>query len=418
MPEQLLEILAGFWDVLTEMAPYLLLGFGVAGVLSVIISPQLVERHLGGRGLLSIFKAAAFGVPLPLCSCGVIPVSASLRRHGAGRGATTAFLISTPQDGVDSILVTYSLLGPVFMIFRVVTALVSGILGGIFVALFDSSNGQASPAPVCEDECCTNPGGSKFVRILRYGFVTLPGDLARALLIGLVIAALISAFIPKDYFAEKFPHGVAQILVMMAVGIPVYVCATASVPIVAALVITGGVSPGAAFAFLMTGPATNAATIATIWKVMGKRTTAIYLATMIVTAFAGGLMLDGLASTENIRVASESGFMLPDYIKWACAAVLLAILAYGAVRRNSHSHEDHDQHDHEYGEILELTVSGMHCSHCADTVRRAMLETPGVTSADVDAKSGKATITGSSLDIQAIGKSIESVGYAVADSGQ
>ncbi len=414
MPEQLLDILMRFWSVLAEMAPYLLFGFGVAGVLSVIVSPQLVERHLGGRGLLSIFKAAAFGVPLPLCSCGVIPVSASLRRHGAGRGATTAFLIATPQDGVDSMLVTYSLMGPVFMIFRVITALVSGIIGGILVALFDRDGGRADKPPVCEDECCTNPNGNRLVRAVRYGFVTLPADLARALLVGLVVAALISTFVPEGYFSEKLPYGVAQILLMMAVGIPIYVCATASVPIAAALVITGGVSPGAAFAFLITGPATNAATIATVWKVMGKRTTAIYLITMAATAFAGGLILDGLISPGDIRTASAHGFMLPDYVKWACAALLLAILAYGAIRRKPHSRE----HTHEHGETLELTISGMHCSHCEETIRRALLETPGVTSAEVNAKSGKAIITGGDFDIQALGKSVESVGYRLIETGE
>ncbi len=414
MPEDLLKTLMGFWDVLAEMAPYLLFGFSVAGVLSVIVSPQLVERHLGGRGLGSIFKAAAFGVPLPLCSCGVIPVSASLRRHGAGRGATTAFLISTPQDGVDSILVTYSLMGPIFMVFRVVTALVSGIIGGIFVSLFDSNGGRADPLPSCEDECCKNPSGNKLLRAVRYGFVTLPADLARALLVGLVVAALISTFVPDDYFAEKLPYGVAQILLMMAIGIPIYVCATASVPIAAALVIKGGVSPGAAFAFLITGPATNAATIATVWKVMGKRTTAIYLLTMAATAFTGGLILDGLVAPKDIRIASGHGFMLPDYVKWACAAVLLAILTYGALRRKTHTHD----HAHEHGETLELIISGMHCSHCAETVHRALLETPGVTSVEVDARSGKAAVTGSELDIVAIGKAVESVGYSLTKTGR
>ncbi len=207
-----------FWMLLGEMAPWLLFGFLVAGVLSVFLRPETIERHLGGRGLGPSLKAAAFGVPLPLCSCGVIPVAASLRRHGASRGATAAFLLSTPQTGVDSILVTFSLLGPVFAVVRPVVAFLSGVIGGAAVDLLgDERDVPAAPAPdvagplalpaaasagdpagqACTDACCTaEPGEPWWRRVLTYGFVTLPEDLARPLLLGILVAGLIGFLVP------------------------------------------------------------------------------------------------------------------------------------------------------------------------------------------------------------------------------
>jgi len=168
MADILLGIPLESWRVLCEMAPYLLFGFVVAGILSVVISPETVERHLGGKGMMPIFKAALFGIPLPLCSCGVIPVGASLRRHGASRGATSAFLLSTPQTGVDSVLVTLGLLGPVYAVFRPVAALVTGVVGGLGVEAFGGKNGQDDAPPRCEDACCSGGAeGSKVAAVAR-----------------------------------------------------------------------------------------------------------------------------------------------------------------------------------------------------------------------------------------------------------
>ncbi|MCP4570932.1 MAG: permease, partial [bacterium] len=187
------------WLVTARMALWLLLGFLVAGVLSVAVSPAWLERHLGGRGMGPVFKSSLFGVPLPLCSCGVIPVAASLRRHGASKAATTAFLLSTPQTGVDSILVTWSMLGPLFGVFRPVTALLTGFLGGGLVQLVDPpapENGMDAKA-----EAVRRPQGfgPKTRAALDYGLVTLPGDIARALLVGVVIAGVLAALIPEDF---------------------------------------------------------------------------------------------------------------------------------------------------------------------------------------------------------------------------
>lgn len=328
------SIIVDFWDTVTEMSPYLLFGFFVAGILSVFVSQRLVERHLGGRGVWPLIKASIFGVPLPLCSCGVIPVSISLHKHGASKGATVSFLLSTPQTGADSIFVTLSLLGPVFAIFRPLAAFVTGILGGTLVDVFSRNKEDANrPSQECSDECCA--GGnktSKIVRGLKYGFVTLPRDIGKAMLVGLAIAAFISALVPDSYFAEKLGTGIFAMLVMMFLGIPVYVCATASVPVAAALILKG-LTPGAALVFLMTGPATNAASFITIWKALGRTTAITYLATVAGCALLGGILLDYIAAGIDIEIATRPGLMFPDAVKYTSAVVLLAILSFAILSK-------------------------------------------------------------------------------------
>jgi len=318
-----------FWGTIAEMSPYLLFGFFVAGVLSVLVSQQLVERHLGGRGLWPLLKASLFGVPLPLCSCGVIPVSISLHKHGASKGSTIAFLLSTPQTGVDSIFVTLSLLGPVFAIFRPFAAFITGLVGGTIVDIFGYSKSENNnPPEKCTNDCCSGEKkNSGIVRSLRYGFVTLPRDIGRAMLAGLIIAALISTLIPDDFFAEYLGTGIFAMVVMMFLGIPVYVCATASVPVAAAMIMKG-LTPGAALVFLMTGPATNAASFITIWKALGRSTAIIYLATAAGCALLGGILLDSIAGGMDFDIVSHHGRMLPDYIKYISAVVLLAVIGY------------------------------------------------------------------------------------------
>ena len=345
--ETVVTIAVDFWQTLTEMSPYLLFGFAIAGVLSVFISPEFIETHLGSRGFWPIVKASLFGVPLPLCSCGVIPVTASLRKHGASRGASISFLLSTPQTGVDSFLVTLSLLGPVFAIFRPVVAFMTGLIGGVAVQTVvgrpEDAEENVEQEPECQDVCCKKSPESKIVRSLKYGFLTLPVDIGRPMLIGLFIAALISAFVPEGFVIEGAetvgPFG--MMLIMMALGIPVYVCATASVPL-AAIMIAKGISPGAVLVFLMTGPATNAAAFATIWKIMGSRTAIVYMLTVIVCALGSGLLLDAFFPGLSVSVQQHIHEMTPSAIKHILAVVLLAILALGTCKkvRNGKSAEE------------------------------------------------------------------------------
>ena len=333
------HVLVDFWRTIAEMSPYLLFGFLVAGILSVLISQQLVERHLGGRGVWPLLKASLFGVPLPLCSCGVIPVSISLHKHGAGKGATISFLLSTPQTGVDSIFVTLSLLGPVLAVFRPLVAFVTGIIGGILVNVFGQTKKDKDQVPQkCSEPCCdgSNKNNRKIARGLKYGFVTLPHDIGKAMLAGLVVAAVISALVPDDFFAEKLSGtGILPMLAMMVLGIPVYVCATASVPIAAAL-IAKGLTPGAALVFLITGPATNAVAFITIAKILGRRTAIVYIFTVVVCALGAGLLLDSAFPQLGIYVQSHMHTMEPSILGHISAVALLSVLAFGIFSQTKH----------------------------------------------------------------------------------
>jgi len=337
------NILADFWNTALEMSPYLLFGFLMAGLLSAVISRRFVETHLGGRGILSVVKAAIFGVPMPLCSCSVIPVSMALRRHGATKGATISFLLSAPQTGAENIFVILSLLGPVFAVFSPINAFVTGLLGGFLVDTFAHGSAEALP-PMQEHEVAAAAHeklAHRLGRGLKYGFITLPRDIGRAVLLGLFLAALISVFVPDNFFTDKLGTGILPLFVMMFAGIPVYVCATASVPIAAAMILKG-LTPGAAFVFLMTGPATNAATIVTIWKVLGKNVALIYLATVAGVAVLSGLLLDFLVADSNLAMNSQVHIhpagSLNIAFKYLCAILLIALLLAGIFRKpDSHN---------------------------------------------------------------------------------
>jgi len=258
----------------------------------------------------------------------------ALHKHGASKGSTVSFLLSTPQTGVDSIFVTLSLLGPVVAIFRPLVAFATGILGGFLVdALERGEGGQTQTPPKCSDECCG--GESKKNRVQRaakYAFVTLPADIGKPMLLGLVVAAVIGAFVPEDFFAgELLGRGPLQMVVMMLVGVPVYVCATASVPVAAAL-IAKGISPGAAMVFLITGPATNAAVFATIWQVLGRRTAIAYIGAVVTCALGFGLLLDFLFPGLGAGVQAQMQHVHNTISENVAAAVLLAVLAFAVVR--------------------------------------------------------------------------------------
>ena len=422
MPDLALTFLIESWLVLGQMAAYLLAGFLVAGVLSVCISPDWVERHLGRRGVRPVFAASLFGVPLPLCSCGVIPVAASIRQHGASRAATSAFLLSTPQTGVDSIAVTYALLGPVFAVFRPIAALVTGVVGGLLVQWFgehdnvdrDAANGAE---PACTDDCCQGEKhGNAVVRALHYSFVILPRDIGPALLLGILIAGAMGTLVPEKQLESYLGAGFLSILLMMGAGVPVYVCATASVPIAAGLMHMGA-SPGAALAFLIAGPATNAAALTTIWRLLGRRTAMIYLLTVAASAIGGGLLINCIIpAAEGVPPQAdpnEHGHAGGGWLTCTSAVVLLIVVAYARWRRPGPP-ADASPHteDTETEQRLELRITGMRCSHCSQAVRRALLESPGVATAEVDLSDGRAVITGKDLDPQQLAAAVSGLGYA------
>lgn len=308
MTEFITDFFQNTWALTAEMALYLLIGFAAGGLLHVLIRADFIQRHLGKGGIGSVAKASLLGVPMPLCSCSVIPLAASIRKSGASRGATASFLSSTPQTGVDSILATYALLGGVFTVVRVIVAFVCGIVTGVLIDLlykerpqaqtpdltnlsFSPADGKTKETAAVPPSCCTPKPMRGWREGLRYAFVTLPGDLAGALVIGLLLAGLITTLLPQDLLTGSFSSGIMAFVLATAISLPLYVCATGSIPMAYAL-IAAGMSPGAALVFLITGPATNTATIVTVWKMLGRKPTVIYLLCLLAISWLAGALFN------------------------------------------------------------------------------------------------------------------------------
>lgn len=334
--ERLIYISAQAWGITSIMAPYLLFGFFMAGLLGTFVPVRFIETHLGKRGLRQIIKASLLGVPIPLCSCSVIPVSASLRKHGATRGATLSFLTSTPQTGVDSIAATWGLLGPLFAVFRTLIAFLTGCICGASVEAFSLPAGQEEDR--CSDvDCPACHPAEKSVRwkqIFSYGFGTLPRDIGRALVVGILVSGLLGALVPEDFFIRNLSSEWISMLTVMGLGIPVYVCSTGSIPIALAL-IGLGLSPGAALVFLVTGPATNAATITTVFKTMGRNAVGVYLTTLGLCALAAGWLLNRIFTGERITEQMHPHESAPALFEQICAALLTAVLIAAILPRKN-----------------------------------------------------------------------------------
>ncbi len=324
--ELLLGILKEIWLVTVAMAPYLLFGFLMAGVLSVLISQDYVRRHLGGGGWLQSLKAALLGVPLPICSCGVIPLAASLRKHGASRASTASFLASTPQTGVDSLMITYALLGWVYALFRAVIAFVSGVVCGMAVGA--ASPKEEQEAPECTDECCQPKDTPIVKRMLSYGFIALPRDIARAMVLGIIVSGIISGLVPENFFADRMGGSMAAMFLMLLIGIPLYVCSSGSVPIALAF-IKAGISPGAVLIFLITGPATNAATLTTLWKIIGRKQLIVFLVTLSLCALSAGFIMNSMGLHLSVVEQACKSDMHTGWFEYLCTTVLIGILIKG-----------------------------------------------------------------------------------------
>lgn len=329
--------------ILVDMAPYILLGFLFAGVLHTFITPAMMQRHLSGSGWGPVVKAALFGVPLPLCSCGVLPTAVALRKQGASAGAATSFLIATPQTGVDSIAATYSLLGGPFAVLRPVAALVGAVAGGYAVDR-SCGNGEGGAAQeACAGEAAATAGmplGRRVREALRFGFVDMVRSVGKWLVIGLVIAAAVTVFLPDDILVALNDYPLLAMLAMVAIAIPMYVCATGSIPIALSLMMKG-LSPGVAFVLLMAGPAANFASVIILRRSLGTKATAIYIAAVTVTAIAFGLLIHYLlpgswfipgAGSATAAAGADCHLHLPLF-STVCAVVLVALLLNAAVRR-------------------------------------------------------------------------------------
>ncbi len=296
----MLNFLGIFWELVIESAPWLLLGYFLAGVIKQLIPETWVKKQLAEPGFLSIVKGAFIGAPLPLCSCGVIPTSLAIRKAGASKGATSSFLVATPETGVDSISFSYAVLGPIFAIARPIGALISAIVAGVLVSSYDQEDGPKEEEAVAKS-CCGGKTaetvavpsfGRRLLSAVQYGYGRMISDTAKWLVIGLVAATFITALVPQSFFLQ-WGDGLVAMLIMVVVGLPMYICATASTPVAASLLFAG-ISPGAALVFMLTGPATNIATMGVIREQLGSRSLIAYLAGVIGSAIACGLVLNSL----------------------------------------------------------------------------------------------------------------------------
>lgn len=409
--------------ILTEMAPYLMLGFIFAGLLHLLFPKKKVRKYMGQNNFRSIFNASMLGVPLPLCSCGVIPTGISFYKHGASKASTVSFLISTPQTGVDSIFVTYSMLGLPFAVIRPLVAFFTGLFGGLITKKIDpEKTGTNLQNNENGDEL---PKGflPRVKEMFRYSFIEFLQDISNWLIIGLLVAALISVLVPDDFFAEKIPNDFIGMLVILVISIPVYICATASVPVAAVLMLKG-LSPGAALVLLMAGPATNAATITMIGKVLGKKSLIGYLGAIITGALLSGLFIDYFLPAGWFRVSEHFGHMghdhselLPAWLTTGSAIILLLLIFNGYVQKYLATRRIHMQNISPSGFSIEniktIQVGGMTCNHCKANVENSIKSSEGVTEATVDLTSGKVIIKGTSFDLDRIKTGIESIGYKI-----
>jgi uncharacterized protein len=409
-----------FWMLTSEMAPYLLLGFLFAGILHVYFKSSGITKYLGKNNLRSVLNASLFGIPLPLCSCGVIPTGVSLYRNGASKGSSLSFLISTPQTGVDSILVTYSLLGLPFAVIRPIVALITGVVGGFFSSLSEKRNPENIKEQILETD--SYPNKNNLYRVLRYGFVDFLQDIVKWLLIGLLIAALLSVVIPDNFFQDKIQNDFLGMLLLLVISIPLYVCATASVPIAAVLILKG-LSPGAALVFLMAGPATNIATITVLRSVFGNKTMISYLITITVGAIIAGLFIDNFLPREwftnyfsGTMNHGHEHHLLPSWLMTSSGIILLLLLVNGLYIRYFKKYISKNTIQKQEINISNnmektITVKGMDCNHCKMNVEKNINGLDGVEFVEVDLNTSAVKISGENIDLEKIKSTITGLGY-------
>lgn len=338
--EYVLAFLSALYDLSNAMAPYILFGLLFAGILHELVPESLVTRYLGRESISSVIKATIFGIPLPVCSCGVVPLATSIKKSGASRGATLSFLISTPITGVDSILATYGIFGWIFTLYRVFSSMIIAMVAGVLTNIFDKEEvAEVKPkmrwSQTEVKSCCSSTSAcendvlkKKFsiTKAIKYAFITLLGDIAKPLLWGLVLGALITVAIPQNLSELLVEYYWISYLIVIVIAVPMYVCATASLPIAAALMLSG-VSAGAAFVFLSAGPATNTVTISVVKKMLGNKSLYIYLGSIVIGSILFGLGLDYIFNISQVNPQS----LLHLHEEAGITAIISSIVLWGLV---------------------------------------------------------------------------------------
>lgn len=391
---QIAEASAQLW---LEIAPYLLLGMLIAGVLHVFIGQDTIVRHLGHRNFGSVLKATVFGIPLPICSCGVIPVAASIRNEGASKSATLSFLVSTPTTGVDSIMATYSLMGPLFALFRPLAAFFSGIFIGIVSHFAEKEEKQSKKSHLHEKL----PQTFKLLEVIRYGFGELVEDIGKWLIFGILIGGTLTVIIPQDLIGTTLASPFLQFALMLIVSVPLYVCATGSIPIAASLMLKG-LSPGAALVFLIAGPATNTVTLSFVLSKLGKKAFAVYLSSIVIISLAAGWAFHVIWQLlgSDIQLVSGHGAHLPQWLQVGSGMLLAALFVKSLLPANKKGHEMK----------FNIPVSDISCKHCKMTLEHKIGELHGVNEVSVDVDHRIVHVDGD-IELDKIRQSIVDAGY-------
>ncbi|MBO7592674.1 MAG: SO_0444 family Cu/Zn efflux transporter [Bacteroidaceae bacterium] len=461
--DYVLDILMAVLGIVNEMSPYLLLGFLLAGIMHAFIPDGWYTKYLSGNTFRSVLNAAIFGVPLPLCSCGVIPTAMSLRREGASKGAVVSFLIATPQTGVDSIFATYSLMGLPFAVVRPIAALFTAMIGGTFVTVGNKDDGQDEKNLKEETSRAYSEQphlsfADRCAEALKFGFIEMMEDIGKWLVIGLIVAGLITVLVPDSFFEIFKDNTLLSMLLVLCVSVPMYICATGSIPIAVALMMKG-LTPGAALVMLMAGPACNVASILVVNKVLGKKTLVLYLAAIIGGSILFGFGVDYLLPrewfTDHLSNTHDCCHEVAGWFEWLCTGILALLLlnvlrmrlmhksacscghehcshdshhghhchchddacsceAEEKVEENTEAHHAHQPHSsHSQTTTKTYTVKGMTCNHCRANTEKVIRTVKGVESVSVDLTTGIATVTGSDIDDTAIRDAVESIGFTL-----
>ena len=378
------DFLLSLTNVVCEMAPYLLLGFFIAGVLHVFVPQNFYRRYLSADNKLAVLWAALLGVPLPLCSCGVIPTAIGLRKEKASKGAVASFL---------------------FAIIRPVAALITGVCGGLLVnRLVREDDTMADAASTCQVE-----HAGRLWRVLKYAYYDMIRDIGLRLVIGLVVAALIQVAVPDEFFLQFGSQPLLQMLVILVIAVPMYICSTGSIPVAAALMMKG-LSPGAALVMLMAGPAVNMASILVVNKAMGRRFTSIYLLTIIGFAVGFGLLLNAsgieLYTAASHEVCCTMASSLPSLYKIVCAVLLTLLIIFALMMKFFSKFTNKTLAP----DTVVYRVEDMHCSHCEAAVVRAVESVPGVKKAKASSSANTLTVEGSASE-EDVRKAVEGIGY-------
>ena len=407
------EIILVIFSIFNAMSPYLLLGFLFAGILHAFVPQRLFSKYLSQNNWASVFYATLFGIPLPLCSCGVIPTAMALYKEGASKGATVAFLIATPQTGVDSIIATYSLMGFPFALIRPVVALCTALFAGITTNVFTSN--EKSPVPIIRT--ISQPTEKlSFTQQLKsafhYGYVEMMEDIGKMLLLGLLIAGLITYFVPDNFFMLFGNNTILTMLLVLLVAVPMYVCATGSIPIAIALMMKG-MSPGTALVLLMAGPAANIASMLVIGKVLGKKTFTLYLTTLIIGAMGCGLIIDNFLPpgwfdvSHFVTAVHHHGSF--HYFKMICSLILVALFINAMWLKKNKEKGKNMEHT-KNNEVISFKIGGMRCNHCKSTVTNAISKLPSVREVTVNLSDGIAHVKGTPTN-EEVQKAVESLGF-------